>query len=128
MHNHLPSRILPWESLGQGLQGEEGRKEKGGAEGQQSCPDRVTATHRASPLLLPLPCQQVPRVEDIDKEDLDDPYANAEYAQEIFEYMREREVGDACPGSDSPGRGRIDCRQGLSLPRGSAHLAEAWPG
>ncbi|XP_063272784.1 G2/mitotic-specific cyclin-B3 isoform X3 [Prinia subflava] len=35
--------------------------------------------------------RQVPAVEDIDKEQLGDPYANAEYAKEIFEYMRERE-------------------------------------
>ena len=28
-------------------------------------------------------------MEDIDKEQLGDPYANAEYAKEIFEYMRE---------------------------------------
>ncbi|NWI06883.1 CCNB3 protein, partial [Tichodroma muraria] len=62
---------------------------KGGTEGQQPCPNRVT--HRASPLLLPLLCQQVPAVEDIDKEQLGDPYASAEYAKEIFEYMRERE-------------------------------------
>ncbi|XP_049684129.1 G2/mitotic-specific cyclin-B3 isoform X6 [Accipiter gentilis] len=34
---------------------------------------------------------QLPAVEDIDKEQLGDPYANAEYAKEIFEYMRERE-------------------------------------
>ncbi|NXI61704.1 CCNB3 protein, partial [Anseranas semipalmata] len=34
---------------------------------------------------------QVPAVEDIDKEQLSDPYANAEYAKEIFDYMRERE-------------------------------------
>ncbi|NXJ69374.1 CCNB3 protein, partial [Rostratula benghalensis] len=33
----------------------------------------------------------VPAVEDIDKEQLGDPYANAEYAKDIFEYMRERE-------------------------------------
>ncbi|NXA23299.1 CCNB3 protein, partial [Ibidorhyncha struthersii] len=33
----------------------------------------------------------VPAVEDIDKEQLGDPYANAEYAKEIFEYMRGRE-------------------------------------
>ncbi|XP_048815727.1 G2/mitotic-specific cyclin-B3 [Lagopus muta] len=37
------------------------------------------------------PVQQVPVVEDIDKEQLGDPYANAEYAKEIFDYMRERE-------------------------------------
>ncbi|XP_064283452.1 G2/mitotic-specific cyclin-B3 isoform X2 [Passer domesticus] len=37
------------------------------------------------------PEQRVPAVEDIDKEQLGDPYANAEYAKEIFEYMRERE-------------------------------------
>lgn len=79
---------------------------------QQPCRDGVTGTHRASPLLLPVPCQQVPAVEDIDKEQLGDPYANAEYAKEIFEYMREREVGDACPGGDSPVWGRSDCRQG----------------
>ncbi|XP_058704260.1 G2/mitotic-specific cyclin-B3 isoform X2 [Poecile atricapillus] len=35
--------------------------------------------------------ERVPAVEDIDKEQLGDPYANAEYAKEIFEYMRERE-------------------------------------
>ncbi|NXG20438.1 CCNB3 protein, partial [Grallaria varia] len=33
----------------------------------------------------------VPVVEDIDKEQLGDPYASAEYAKDIFEYMRERE-------------------------------------
>ncbi|KFW78363.1 G2/mitotic-specific cyclin-B3, partial [Manacus vitellinus] len=33
----------------------------------------------------------VPAVEDIDKEQLGDPYASAEYAKDIFEYMRERE-------------------------------------
>ncbi|NXN64053.1 CCNB3 protein, partial [Himantopus himantopus] len=38
----------------------------------------------------PVPAQ-VPAVEDIDKEQLCDPYANAEYAKEIFEYMRGRE-------------------------------------
>ncbi|XP_030823428.1 G2/mitotic-specific cyclin-B3 isoform X3 [Geospiza fortis] len=37
------------------------------------------------------PEQRVPAVEDIDREQLGDPYANAEYAKEIFEYMRERE-------------------------------------
>ncbi|KAM7042827.1 G2/mitotic-specific cyclin-B3 isoform 1-T1 [Acridotheres tristis] len=41
--------------------------------------------------LKPLEERQVPAVEDIDKEQLGDPYANAEYAKEIFEYMRERE-------------------------------------
>lgn len=30
--------------------------------------------------------------EDIDEGQLDDPYANAEYAKDIFEYMQEREV------------------------------------
>ncbi|KFU93998.1 G2/mitotic-specific cyclin-B3, partial [Chaetura pelagica] len=34
---------------------------------------------------------QVPAVEDIDKEQLGDPYANAEYAKDIFEYMQGRE-------------------------------------
>ncbi|NXW05323.1 CCNB3 protein, partial [Fregetta grallaria] len=33
----------------------------------------------------------VPAVEDIDKEQLGDPYASAQYAKEIFEYMRGRE-------------------------------------
>ncbi|NXG76007.1 CCNB3 protein, partial [Baryphthengus martii] len=43
------------------------------------------------PLSTPPSSHQVPAVEDIDKEHLGDPYANAEYAKEIFEYMRERE-------------------------------------
>lgn len=47
-------------------------------------------------------------MEDVDKEQLGDPYANAEYAKEIFEYMRGREVGDAWPGSGSPALGRGD--------------------
>uniref|UniRef100_A0A674HSD3 G2/mitotic-specific cyclin-B3 n=31 Tax=Passeriformes TaxID=9126 RepID=A0A674HSD3_TAEGU len=83
--------FLQESSPGQGLHGDEGREEKGGAEKQQPCPKKVTGTPRASPLLLPPPCLQVPAVEDIDKEQLGDPYANAEYAKEIFEYMRERE-------------------------------------
>ncbi|XP_064526449.1 G2/mitotic-specific cyclin-B3 isoform X3 [Pseudopipra pipra] len=37
------------------------------------------------------PKERVPAVEDIDKEQLGDPYASAEYAKDIFEYMRERE-------------------------------------
>ncbi|XP_065545572.1 G2/mitotic-specific cyclin-B3 isoform X3 [Lathamus discolor] len=49
----------------------------------------------AEPKLDPVPEElvpaQVPAVEDIDKEQLGDPYANAEYAKDIFEYMRERE-------------------------------------
>ncbi|KFP34368.1 G2/mitotic-specific cyclin-B3, partial [Colius striatus] len=49
----------------------------------------------AEPKEAPVPEQpvpaQVPAVEDIDKEQLGDPYANAEYAKEIFEYMRDRE-------------------------------------
>lgn len=55
-------------------------------------------------------------MEDIDKEQLGDPYANAEYAKEIFEYMREREVGDACPGGDSPVQGRSDCSRAPGCP------------
>ncbi|NXG04898.1 CCNB3 protein, partial [Sakesphorus luctuosus] len=40
----------------------------------------------------PAPGQELePHMEDIDKEQLNDPYANAEYAKDIFEYMRERE-------------------------------------
>ncbi|NXY74620.1 CCNB3 protein, partial [Glareola pratincola] len=46
---------------------------------------------KASPLPLPPLSHQVPAVEDIDKEQLSDPYANAEYAKDIFEYMRGRE-------------------------------------
>lgn len=45
-------------------------------------------------------------MEDVDKEQLGDPYANAEYAKDIFEYMRGREVGDAWPGGGSPVWGR----------------------
>ncbi|NWW50277.1 CCNB3 protein, partial [Pedionomus torquatus] len=56
-----------------------------GAGVQQPCPEGG-----APPLLLP-PSHQVPAVEDIDKEQLGDPYANAEYAKDIFEYMRGRE-------------------------------------
>lgn len=41
-------------------------------------------------------------MDDIDKEQLGDPYANAEYAKEIFEYMRSREVGDVWHGDGSP--------------------------
>lgn len=37
-------------------------------------------------------------LEDIDKEQLGDPYANAQYAKDIFDYMREREVGEAFVG------------------------------
>uniref|UniRef100_A0A8C3FUU8 G2/mitotic-specific cyclin-B3 n=1 Tax=Chrysemys picta bellii TaxID=8478 RepID=A0A8C3FUU8_CHRPI len=42
-------------------------------------------------LPTPLPFTQVPAIEDIDKEQLGDPYASAEYAKEIFNYMKERE-------------------------------------
>ncbi|NWY62778.1 CCNB3 protein, partial [Chionis minor] len=46
----------------------------------------------AKPKEDPVPQEPVvPAVEDIDKEQLGDPYANAEYAKEIFEYMRGRE-------------------------------------
>jgi len=62
----------------------------------------------ASPLLLPPSPHQVPAVEDIDKEQLGDPYASAEYAKDIFEYMRSREVGDAWPGAGSRVWGRGD--------------------
>ncbi|NXW44562.1 CCNB3 protein, partial [Nyctiprogne leucopyga] len=34
---------------------------------------------------------ELPAVEDVDKDQLGDPYANAEYAKEIFEYMQGRE-------------------------------------
>ncbi|NWX22585.1 CCNB3 protein, partial [Aegotheles bennettii] len=47
----------------------------------------------AKPKEEPVPEEPVPvpPVEDIDKEQLGDPYANAEYAKDIFEYMRGRE-------------------------------------
>ncbi|NXL26952.1 CCNB3 protein, partial [Glaucidium brasilianum] len=45
----------------------------------------------AEPKKDPVPEEPVSAVEDIDKEQLGDPYANAEYAKEIFEYMRGRE-------------------------------------
>ncbi|XP_053931573.1 G2/mitotic-specific cyclin-B3 isoform X2 [Cuculus canorus] len=54
-------------------------------------PTEVPAESKEDPTPeKPVP-EQVPAVEDIDKEQLGDPYANAEYAKEIFEYMRERE-------------------------------------
>ncbi|ETE69698.1 G2/mitotic-specific cyclin-B3, partial [Ophiophagus hannah] len=40
---------------------------------------------------------QVAPAEDIDLGQLDDPYANAEYAKDIFEYMREREKSFLLP-------------------------------
>ncbi|KAJ7310347.1 hypothetical protein JRQ81_007256 [Phrynocephalus forsythii] len=43
----------------------------------------LTPVEKPLPLMLP--------IEDIDKGQLDDPYANAEYAKDIFVYMRERE-------------------------------------
>ncbi|XP_029463336.1 G2/mitotic-specific cyclin-B3 isoform X2 [Rhinatrema bivittatum] len=38
------------------------------------------------------PVQPVPEISNIDKESLNDPFAGAEYAMEIFTYMREREA------------------------------------
>ncbi|NXQ34585.1 CCNB3 protein, partial [Alaudala cheleensis] len=54
---------------------------------------KTPPTAPAEPKVNPVPEKpvSVPAVEDIDKEQLGDPYANAEYAKEIFEYMRERE-------------------------------------
>lgn len=46
------------------------------------------------------PSLQVPVVEDIDKYQLEDPYANAVYAKEIFDYMRGREVSDLQDGGE----------------------------
>ncbi|XP_015687973.1 G2/mitotic-specific cyclin-B3 [Protobothrops mucrosquamatus] len=43
------------------------------------------------------PAGLVAPVEDIDKGQLDDPYANAEYAKDIFEYMQEREKSFLLP-------------------------------
>ncbi|KFW94274.1 G2/mitotic-specific cyclin-B3, partial [Phalacrocorax carbo] len=54
-------------------------------------PTETPAEPRKDPVPEELVPAQVPAVEDIDKEQLGDPYANAEYAKEIFEYMRERE-------------------------------------
>ncbi|NWS05570.1 CCNB3 protein, partial [Motacilla alba] len=54
---------------------------------------KTPPTAPAEPKVDPVPekLASVPAVEDIDKEQLGDPYANAEYAKEIFEYMRDRE-------------------------------------
>ncbi|NXF13457.1 CCNB3 protein, partial [Smithornis capensis] len=52
---------------------------------------KTPPTVPAEPEVDPVPEKPVPPVEDIDKEHLGDPYASAEYAKEIFEYMRERE-------------------------------------
>ncbi|NXN80785.1 CCNB3 protein, partial [Bombycilla garrulus] len=54
---------------------------------------KTPSTAPAEPRVKPVPEKtvSVPVVEDIDKEQLGDPYASAEYAKEIFEYMRERE-------------------------------------
>ncbi|NXC03736.1 CCNB3 protein, partial [Orthonyx spaldingii] len=52
-------------------------------------PPTAPAEQKVNP--VPEKPVSVPAVEDIDKEQLGDPYANAEYAKEIFEYMRERE-------------------------------------
>ncbi|XP_034297657.1 G2/mitotic-specific cyclin-B3 [Pantherophis guttatus] len=43
------------------------------------------------------PAELVAPAEDIDKGQLDDPYANAEYAKDIFEYMQEREKSFLLP-------------------------------
>ncbi|NXV72483.1 CCNB3 protein, partial [Atlantisia rogersi] len=53
----------------------------------------------AEPKEEPVPEEPVPvpPVEDIDKEQLGDPYANAEYAKDIFEYMQEREAKFVLP-------------------------------
>ncbi|NWI47864.1 CCNB3 protein, partial [Picathartes gymnocephalus] len=54
---------------------------------------KTPPTAPAEPKVNPVPEKpgSVPAVEDMDKEQLGDPYASAEYAKEIFEYMRERE-------------------------------------
>ncbi|NXU35957.1 CCNB3 protein, partial [Drymodes brunneopygia] len=52
-------------------------------------PPTAPAESKVNP--VPENLVSVPAVEDIDKEQLGDPYASAEYAKEIFEYMRERE-------------------------------------
>ncbi|NXH37568.1 CCNB3 protein, partial [Dicaeum eximium] len=52
-------------------------------------PPRAPGEPKVDP--VPEKLVSVPAVEDIDKEQLGDPYTNAEYAKEIFEYMRERE-------------------------------------
>ncbi|XP_014811556.1 PREDICTED: G2/mitotic-specific cyclin-B3 isoform X2 [Calidris pugnax] len=54
-------------------------------------PTEAPAKPKEDPVPEELVPAQVPAVEDIDKEQLGDPYANAEYAKDIFEYMRGRE-------------------------------------
>lgn len=62
--------------------------------GERVCyPEELLQAFPMPVLTAAFSTQQVPVVEDIDKEQLGDPYANAEYAKEIFDYMREREVG-----------------------------------
>uniref|UniRef100_A0A8C6K078 G2/mitotic-specific cyclin-B3 n=1 Tax=Melopsittacus undulatus TaxID=13146 RepID=A0A8C6K078_MELUD len=61
---------------------------------KKSPPVEAPAEPKEDPVVVPRPLalsHQVPAVEDIDKEQLGDPYANAEYAKDIFEYMRGRE-------------------------------------
>ncbi|XP_008498315.1 G2/mitotic-specific cyclin-B3 [Calypte anna] len=58
---------------------------------KKTSPKEAPAEPRQDPVPEePVPVQ-LPAVEDIDKGQLGDPYANAEYAKEIFEYMRGRE-------------------------------------
>ncbi|XP_068008318.1 G2/mitotic-specific cyclin-B3 isoform X1 [Melanerpes formicivorus] len=59
---------------------------------KKSPPTEAPAQPKEDPVSeKPEPVKQVQSVEDIDKEQLGDPYANAEYAKDIFEYMRSRE-------------------------------------
>ncbi|KAG8144733.1 hypothetical protein E2320_013178 [Naja naja] len=64
------------------------------ARGQGSSCPLVPTPGRAT---LKASLVQVAPVEDIDLGQLDDPYANAEYAKDIFEYMREREKNFLLP-------------------------------
>ncbi|KAK4810371.1 hypothetical protein QYF61_022074 [Mycteria americana] len=59
-------------------------EERAGAPSRSLAPSHPDGAGLGLPLVAPA-------VEDIDKEQLGDPYANAEYAKEIFEYMRGRE-------------------------------------
>lgn len=69
-----------------------------GAGGEGLPPCRALPAPTSLPLTAASSIPQAPVLEDIDKEQLGDPYANAQYAKDIFDYMREREVGDACLG------------------------------
>uniref|UniRef100_A0A8C5T1C2 G2/mitotic-specific cyclin-B3 n=1 Tax=Laticauda laticaudata TaxID=8630 RepID=A0A8C5T1C2_LATLA len=60
--------------------------------------NRGLGEEQVNPLVVVVvPAAQVAPAEDIDLGQLDDPYANAEYAKDIFEYMQEREKSFLLP-------------------------------